>query len=103
MKKYLQPKYVPPLALGGGVLGFFLRLWLFSTGVDEKGLLRQEHPAAAMVFLLTGLVLLGLYLCLRPLTGQGAYRRIFPTSPLAAKNSILPQTAIREWADSTFM
>ena len=84
MKKCLQPKYVPLLALCGGVLGFFLRLWLFSTGVDEKGLLRQDHPAAAMVFILTGLVLLGIYLCLRPLTGQGTYRRIFPRSPLAA-------------------
>lgn len=84
MKKYLQPKCVPPLALGAGIIGFFLQLWLFSTGLDEKGLLRTDHPAGALVFILTGITLLGIFFCLRPLSGIGAYRRIFPKSTIAA-------------------
>lgn len=84
MKNPFQPKRIPLLALFGGALGFLLRLWLFVTGVDHKGLLRADHPANSLVFLLTAAVLLGLYLCLRPLTGIPTYKRLFKRSPLSA-------------------
>ncbi len=38
MKNLFKPRYIPLLALGGGVLGFMLRLWLFATGIDEATL-----------------------------------------------------------------
>lgn len=84
MKNPFQPNRIPLLALAGGVLGFLLRLWLFVTGVDDKGLLRTEHPANSLIFLLTAAVLLGLYLCLRPLTGAPTYKRLFRHSLLSA-------------------
>lgn len=84
MKNPFKPKRIPLLALFGGGVGFLLRLWLFVTGVDDKGLLRADHPAGNLVFLLTAAVLLGLYLCLRPLTGVPTYKRLFKHSALSA-------------------
>ena len=85
MKNPLEPKKVPLLVLAGGMLGLLLRLWLFATGVDENGLILQQHPANALVFILTAVVLLALYLCLRPLTGTPAYKLLFkPSVPAAA-------------------
>lgn len=84
MKNLFKPRYIPLLALGGGVLGFMLRLWLFATGIDEKGLILTGHPANSLLFLLTAAVLLGLYLCLRPLTGTPTYKRLFKHSRISA-------------------
>lgn len=84
MKNPFKPKRIPLLVLFGGGVGFLLRLWLFVTGVDHKGLLRADHPANSLVFLLTAVVLLGLYLCLRSLTGTPTYKRLFKHSLLAA-------------------
>ena len=84
MKNPFKPRYIPLLALGGGVLGFLLQLWLLTTGTDQKGLLRTDHPANTLLFLLTAGVLAVLYLCLRPLTGTPTYKRMFKHSRLAA-------------------
>ena len=84
MKNPFKPQRIPLLILFGGMLGFLLRLWLFVTGVDNKGLIRADHPAGSLVFVLTAAVLLGLYLCLRPLTGTPTYRRHFKHSALSA-------------------
>lgn len=53
--------HLVPLILG--VLGFCLRLWLYGTGVDEKGLLITSHPANALVLavLAVGLAFSGLF------------------------------------------
>ena len=94
MKNPFEPKRIPLLVLFGGVLGFLLRLWLFVTGVDSKGLIRSDHPANSLVFLLTAAVLLGLYLCLRPLTGIPTYRRLFKHSVLSAIGCWVAATGI---------
>lgn len=84
MKYPFEPKRIPLLALIAGVLGALMRLWLFATGVDSKGLLLQQHPANILVFILTALVLLGFYLCLRSLTSIPSYKKLFQRSPIAA-------------------
>ena len=94
MKYPFKPKWIPPLALGAGILGALLRLWLFTGGIDEKGLIRQDHPANALVFVLTAVVLLGLYLCLRPLTGTPTYKRLFPRSVPAAVGCVVAAPGI---------
>lgn len=48
-----------------GVCGFFLRSWLFSNGIDEKGLIIVSHPANTLCFLLTALVFAGAFLYAR--------------------------------------
>ncbi len=84
MKLSLKPKYIPVLALGGGLLGAGLRLWLFATGLDAQGLLRTGHPADVLVFVLTAVVLAGIYLCLPHADGAQPYEQQFPVSLPAA-------------------
>ncbi len=81
MNRFLKPKYIPAFVLGSGVLGAALRLWLFTAGVDSKGLIRAEHPANALTFILTAIVLGALYLYL-PKAKGGKYRYT-PSLPAA--------------------
>lgn len=85
MKNPFQPRRIPLIALTGGAVGFVLRLWLFTTGIDDRGLLRAEHPANALLFILSALVLAAVVLCLRSLTGIPPYKQLFaPSLPAAA-------------------
>ena len=84
MKLSLKPKYIPALALCGGILGAGLRLWLFATGLDAQGLIRTGHPADPLIFILTAVVLAGIYLCLPQADGAHHYKQQFPVSLPAA-------------------
>ena len=84
MKKILQPKWIPGLAVAAGIVGYCLRLWLLATGIDEKGLLRTEHPANLGSYLLTVLVLGSIVLCLWRCPGKLPYRGLFPSSKFSA-------------------
>lgn len=63
MKKLFRFRTLPLFTIGAGGLGLALRIWLFSSSVDEKGLLIAGHPANALSFILTALTLLVLFLC----------------------------------------
>ena len=65
MKNPFQKEYLFPIALTTGVLGFILRLWLYLTGFDNRGLLMREHPAYWVAFVLIAVALLMLFLCLK--------------------------------------
>lgn len=91
MKNPLQPKHIPWVAAACGVVGFLLRLWLYGTGIDQRGLLRPEHPANALIFLLVGGVLLMLFLGLRSMIGRQV--RFKPSLP-AAIGSIVAAVGI---------
>lgn len=84
MNNLFRPKQVPALALCAGTVGIMLRLWLFFTGIDEKGLLQVGHPANAACYILTALTLFALFLCLRTVPGKVPYRGLFPPSPISA-------------------
>ena len=78
MKKFLFPAQARVYALGAGVLGFFLQVWLLKAGIDQNGLFRTGHTAGILLFILTPLVLAALYLCLRELDGVPVYKKMFP-------------------------
>ena len=84
MKNPLRPKWIPVLTLLAGILGIVLRRWLFTTGIDEKGLLAAAHPANGAGYVLTGLALLGIFLCAQTVTDKKPYRGLFPPSVPAA-------------------
>ena len=67
MKKIFKPTWLPLFTLLAGAAGFGLRLWLFQSGIDHKGLLMADHPAGDLTFILTGIVLAVLALCVRTL------------------------------------
>ena len=80
MKKFLFPARARLYALGAGLIGFFLHVWLLKTGVDKAGLLQPSHPAGIALFILTPLVLAVLYLCFWKLDGVPVYKKMFPRS-----------------------
>ena len=84
MKKYLHPKGMLPFAACAGFIGFVLRLWLFATGTDQKGLLKAAHPGNAMTLILTAMVLAVLLLWLRLPLKKIGHKRLFPRSLPAA-------------------
>ena len=84
MKKLPNPKWLLPVALGAGAVGCLLRFWLFRTGIDERGLLPQNHIVITLVMILTAVFLLGSFLWLRIPLRKVAYQKLFPASSLAA-------------------
>lgn len=94
MKKILQPAILPLFTLIAGILGLALRVWLFFGGIDEKGLLVSSHPANPLVFLLTALVLVVLFLCVRPLNAVDRYQQLFPGSVFPAIGCIAAAAGI---------
>ena len=80
MKINLKPKYLKFLILATGFIGLVLRIALYKTGFDGRGLLEQNHPAAIALWILTigtGLVLLLSGLSIR---GGKEYADAFPVS-----------------------
>lgn len=84
MKKLFDVKLLPTLPLCAGVLGLVLRIWLYATGVDDKGLLVAGHPLLSISFLLTAAVLAAVFACTRNIPKEGK----FPESPVAALGCI---------------
>lgn len=80
MKKLIRPKYLPWLALALSVLGVLLRVWLYTTGQDEKGFFVYGHPADILLWILSVAAVLLLLWLTRPIKGQGGYRSNFPAS-----------------------
>ena len=74
MKHPFHSHILPYFSVGAGILGFLLRLWLFSA-VDEKGLLPVRHFANYAVFVLSALVMLVLYLSAQKLRSRPVNRK----------------------------
>lgn len=72
-----------------GAVGAALRYWLFSTGVDEKGLIVTEHPAQLLIWLLTLAVSVTLVIATRWIKNSADYRSNFPPSVLGSAGFLL--------------
>lgn len=94
MKKLMKPAFLPIFTLAAGILGLALRAWLFFGGTDQKGLLVSAHPANALIFILTALVLAVLFICIRPLNAVGRYQQLFPRAELPAMGCIAAAVGI---------
>lgn len=94
MKKLIKPASLPIFTLSAGILGLVLRAWLFFGGTDEKGLLVSSHPANALTFILTAVVLVVLLLCIRPLHAVGRYHKLFPRTKFPAVGCVVAAVGI---------
>ena len=74
MKYPFRSHILPFFTLAAGGIGFALRLWLFSA-TDEKGLLPTNHPANALLFLFSAVVLGILFLATRRLEPRSVNRK----------------------------
>ncbi len=89
-----KPKWIPLFSVSAGAIGLALQFWLFSTGIDHRGLLRPEHPAGYLCFILLALCFAAFYLCLWPLTGKPAYEKLFPQGSLSLIGAVLGAAGI---------
>lgn len=80
MKFSIKPENLKYLTLGAGGLGLVLRVVLYATGTDEKGLLVAGHWAGIAMWILTVLVAAALYLSTKPIQGPTQYRDAYPVS-----------------------
>lgn len=94
MNKIAKPSILPVFTLCAGILGLALRVWLFFTGIDRKGLLVVSHPANALTFILTALVLAVLFVCIRPLDAVDRYQQLFPGTVFPAIGCITAAVGI---------
>jgi len=77
------------LILCAGLLGAELRMVLYATAIDRKGLLIDGHWAATAVLVLTFLVLGMLVFCCRRIRGPQDYRDSYPASLIPALGSLI--------------
>lgn len=82
MRKYLR--FARLFVLGAGAVGMLLMLWLFSAGTDVRGLYPAKHPGWVLLWILTGLVAVTLWLLSRQAGLNRNYRQNFPASFPAA-------------------
>lgn len=80
MKKYLHPRYLPIIIPIASVLGLLLRLWTLGTGPDEEGLYAPQTAAWVLLWIVTGLTLLGIIVMSSHLKNPGRYADNFPKS-----------------------
>ena len=97
MKKILEffkPSFLPGLTLIAGALALILRILLQVTGIDEKGLLISGHFASVLLYILTGLFLAVLFLCVWSLNNLNRYSKLFPASMIGAVGCMLAAVGV---------
>lgn len=94
MKISVKPATLKYLVLGAGALGLLLRFLLYATGTDDQGLLVRGHFSSYLMWILNTVVLVGLFLLSRSITGPELYRDCFPTSTPAGIGCILAAVGV---------
>lgn len=84
MNKLLKTANLPWLVLGTAVLGALVRLWLYATGLDEKGLLDPAHIGHILIWLLTLAAVAAILFGTLRLKQAAKYSYNFPPSPIGA-------------------
>lgn len=105
MKLSIKPDLLKLLPIGAGLLGLSLRVVLYATGIDEKGLLIRGHWAAVVLWILTGAAIAALFALTRSIRGPEDYSAAHPASVLSgvgafAAASAAVFTVMGEWAVS---
>lgn len=85
MKNLLNPKNLPALTAGLGVIGLALRWLLYAVAPDEKNLLPLYHPLEIALWLVTAAAVALIVVTVRKLDGSNRYADNFgPSLPAAA-------------------
>lgn len=84
MKNPVKSDTLKYLILGSGGLGLVLRILLYATGIDGRGLLVKGHWASVALCVLTVAVLAAVFLTTRLFCAAANYRTAYPASVIAA-------------------
>lgn len=94
MKLSVKPELMKLLTLTAGTLGLMLRVVLFATGFDEKGLLISGHWAGKGLWILTAAMVAAIFLLTRTIHGSKRYFEAHPASFGACLGAVLAAFAI---------
>ena len=94
IRSLLQSNNLPLVTLAVGVLATGLQLWLFATGIDQKGLILENHPAIYFTLALCFGFVAILYHCLYELPKAPAYSALYPASITAGLGNLLAGCAV---------
>lgn len=94
MKLSIKPQLLKLSVLCAGLLGLMLRIVLYATGPDEKGLLTAGHWAGVSVWVLTGGIILGLFLLTWSIRGPETYPGAHPRSIPAGAGCLILALAV---------
>lgn len=82
MKRFVNPVNLPLWTLLTGGVGLLLRVWLMTSGVDQKGFFVTGHFAGILLFLLVIGAMVALFLLTRDLVEASKYEFNFPASDI---------------------
>ena len=91
----IQNRRLLLITLGAGILTLLLRVWLYATGIDGRGLLLIGHPGNWLGYVITALYMLFLGFCTYTV-GKNApsYHQMFPANPLSFFGNIVAGVGI---------
>lgn len=94
MKNPVKAETTKYLMFTVAALGLALRILLYSTGMDGRGLLVRFHWTSVALTVLTVAVLVAVFLGTRTVGGSKKCRSAYPASPLAAAGAFAAMTGI---------
>ena len=94
MKISVKPNLLKYLVPGASVLGLALRWLLYATGTDSQGMLVRSHPAHPILWLLSAVTLVGLFLLTRKIEGPELYDDCFQPSAPAGVGCLIATAAL---------
>ena len=94
MKRFVNPINLPLWTLLTGGVGLLLRVWLMTSGVDQKGFFVTGHLAGILLFLLVIGAIVSLFLLTRDLVEAGKYEFNFPASDIGSYGAYIAAAGI---------
>lgn len=94
MKKFVNPLNLPLWALLTGGVGLLLRVWLMTSGVDQKGFFITGHMAGILLFLLVIGAMVALFFLTRDLVEASKYEFNFPASDVSGYGAFVAAAGI---------
>lgn len=94
MKNLLNIHRLPYLILGSGCLGAALRLWMYATAVDEKGLLITGNIQHTLALILSAAVVAATVAAVWKLDGSNRFAANFPPSRTGGLSALLAAIGI---------
>ena len=94
MKRFVNPINLPLWTLLTCGVGLLLRVWLMTSGVDQKGFFVTGHLAGILLFLLVIGAIVSLFLLTRDLVEAGKYEFNFPASDIGSYGAYIAAAGI---------
>ena len=107
VKRWIQSDNLPLVTLAVGVVGAILQFWLYTTGIDGKGLFLENHPATYFTLALCLCFCAILYDNLRTLKKAPSYDVLYPASLSIGLGNLLAGivvlTAVPKWGVASIL